>query len=271
MKTLSHMACACLVAACLVAPRANATAYSTDVSDLWWVPTESGWGMQLVQEGSTVFATLFVYASSGQSTWAVATLQSHGQGSDIWSGPLYTVTGPWYGAVFDPSLVQGTQAGSMTFQLNTVSDGNLSYILNGSEVTKQVTRETLVQDDYTGNYIIGVHMQSSACLNPSGNGNVSGAMSLSINETGGSAAMTWTFLTGAVCTYSGPYTQSGKLGAISADYTCTNGEFGQINLFEMTNRAGMISARFTGQGTNTGCQYDGYFSGVDPSLPAQLD
>ena len=265
------MACAFLAAAFLALPRASATAYSTDVSDLWWVPTESGWGMQLTQEGSTVFATLFVYGSTDQPTWAVATLQSHGQGSYIWSGPLYTVTGPWFGGAFDPSLVQGTVAGSMTFQLNTVSDGNLTYSINGTEVSKQVTRETLVPDDYTGSYIIGVHMQSSACLNPSANANVSGAMNLSIQQTGGNASMTWTFLSGAVCTYSGPYTQTGKLGAISASYSCTSGELGQIDLFEMTNRAGMFSARFTGQSSNTGCQYDGYFSGVDPSLPAQLD
>ncbi len=36
------------------------TAVTTDVSDLWWNPSESGWGMQLVQEGNFVFATVFV-------------------------------------------------------------------------------------------------------------------------------------------------------------------------------------------------------------------
>lgn len=37
-----------------------ATSYSTDSSDLWWNPNESGWGMQLVQQGSFVFATVFI-------------------------------------------------------------------------------------------------------------------------------------------------------------------------------------------------------------------
>ena len=32
-----------------------ATAFSTDQSDLWWVPSESGWGMQLVHRGSLIF------------------------------------------------------------------------------------------------------------------------------------------------------------------------------------------------------------------------
>jgi hypothetical protein len=46
---------------------------------------------------------------------------------------------------------------------------------------------------------------------------------------------------------------------------------GQLDLFETTNRAGMISARVSGQSTNLGCAYSGYFSGIDPSLPAQLN
>lgn len=271
MKALRHAACVLLAGACLVAPQAPATSYSTDVSDLWWVPTESGWGMQLVQQGSTVFATLFVYSSTAQPTWAVATLQSHGQGSYIWSGLLYLTTGPWFGGAFNPSMVGVTQAGSVTFQLNTVTNGNLSYSINGVQVSKQVTRQTLVVDDYSGTYSIGVHMSASACTNPAGNADTAGTMNLTVSQTGGNAKLAWTFPSGAVCAYNGPYTQTGKLGAINANYTCTNGDSGQMDLFEMTNRMGMISARFSGQSTNLGCQYDGYFSGIDPTLPPQLD
>lgn len=272
MKALRQAACVLLVAACFLAPRAQATSYSTDVSDLWWIPTESGWGMQLVQGGSTVFATLFVYGPSGQPTWAVATLQSHGQGSYIWSGTLYVTTGPWFGGPFNPNMVAVTQAGSMTFQLSTTTIGNLTYSINGTEVTKQVTRETLVADDYSGTYTLGgVHMAASACTNPSGNGSVAGPMNLAVSQTGGNASMVWTLPSGAVCTYSGPYMQIGKMGAIIANYTCTTGELGQLTFFEMTNRMGMISGRFSGQSTNMGCQYDGYFSGIDPTLPPQLD
>jgi hypothetical protein len=70
MHVLHQTAYILLASALLFAPPAYATSYSTDVSDLWWVPTESGWGMQLVQEGSTVYATLFVYGPTDQPTWA---------------------------------------------------------------------------------------------------------------------------------------------------------------------------------------------------------
>ena len=271
MKSVRQVARILLAGAILLGPHAHATSYSTDVSDLWWVPTESGWGMQMVQEGSTVFATLFIYGANGQPTTAVATLQSHGHGAYIWSGLLYVTTGPWFGGVFDPTLVSVTQAGSMTFQLNTVTNGNLTYSINGVEVSKQVTRETLTLDDYTGTYTIGVHMSATACNNPSGNGDLAGTMNLAVSQTASTASLTWTFPNGAVCTYNGPYSQNGKMAAINANYTCTSGEVGQLDLFEMTNRMGMISARFAGQSTNLGCQYNGYFSGIDPTLPPQLD
>ena len=51
------------------------TATSTDVSDLWWNPAESGWGLQMVQESGFVFATLFIYGQDGRPTWATAEMQ----------------------------------------------------------------------------------------------------------------------------------------------------------------------------------------------------
>ena len=99
-------------------------------------------------------------------------------------------------------------------------------------------------------------------------------MNLVVSQTGGNMSMTWTFLHGAVCTYRGQYTQNdtqnGKLGAFSASYSCTTGEVRQLDMFEMTNQVGMIAGRIGGQSTNLGCQYSGYFSGIDPTLPVLL-
>ena len=149
--------------------------------------------------------------------------------------------------------------------------GNLTYSINGTEVTKQVTRESLVLDDYRGNYTIGAHWLATACNSQAGDGDTAGPMNLVVNQNGSSMSMNWTLPSGAVCTYSGPYTQNGELGAFSANYSCSNGDVGPLEMFEMTNRVGMISARVSGQSTNLGCTYSGYFSGVDPSLPAQLN
>ena len=50
------------------------TSFSSDQSDLWWVPSESGWGMQIVQQAGILFATLFVYDATGVPTFYTATL-----------------------------------------------------------------------------------------------------------------------------------------------------------------------------------------------------
>jgi len=39
---------------------------AADPSDLWWNPSESGWGMQLVRGGEVTFATLFVYDAASR-------------------------------------------------------------------------------------------------------------------------------------------------------------------------------------------------------------
>src|ERR1022692_1865822 len=189
--------------ALLLALPVYATSYSTDESDIWWVPSESGWGMQLVQEGSFIFSTIFIYGSTGQPTFATAQLQ--GQGNYVWTGPLYVTTGPWYGGSFSPSAVGIRQAGTMTLQFPSIENGVLTYSIDGVSVTKQITRQTLILDNYSGAYTIAVHLEANSCLNPNNNGDVAGAMNLVVHQTGSAMSMVWTFLNGSICNYSGPY------------------------------------------------------------------
>ena len=73
MKMLRRAACVLLAAVSFSALPAYATSFSTDQSDLYYIVAESGWGIQLVQRGSVIFATMFVYGPSGTPTWYVAT------------------------------------------------------------------------------------------------------------------------------------------------------------------------------------------------------
>jgi len=89
---------------CFVTCNAKATSFTTDQSDLWYIPSESGWGMQLVQRDSVIFATLFVYGQNNQPTWYVSTMNY--TSNLTWTGPLYATTGPWFGTVpFNPQNV----------------------------------------------------------------------------------------------------------------------------------------------------------------------
>src|SRR5690242_9632895 len=63
-----------LISLSLLATPACATSYSTDQSDLWYIPTESGWGIQFVQRGNIIFFTMFVYDATGKPIWYVGTI-----------------------------------------------------------------------------------------------------------------------------------------------------------------------------------------------------
>src|ERR1041385_3394453 len=100
MNAIRHTIAALLLA--LVSSIAVSASFSTDQSDLWWADppgSENGWGIQLVQSGSTIFATMFVYGPWGTPTWYVATISPPAGGQFVWSGDLFTTTGSPFGAV----------------------------------------------------------------------------------------------------------------------------------------------------------------------------
>jgi hypothetical protein len=50
------------IAAMLFATHAvRASTVSTDITGMWWVPTESGWGVNITLQNDLAFATFFVY------------------------------------------------------------------------------------------------------------------------------------------------------------------------------------------------------------------
>ena len=225
----------------LIGQKARAT---VDVSDIWWNPNESGWGMQLVQNDDFVFAALFVYGPDGKPTWLTAELNN--VGGLTWTGPLYATAGPWFGAVsFDPSQVGVRQAGSMTFTLADIADGNVTYTADGVTVSKQVTRETLVDEDISGSYNFAL-TQTQTCMPPLPSGTFSLSSSLNISQSGTGVVGQTSSASGG-CTFLGTYAQSGKLGSVDGTYSCTWGENGTFQLSEIVVTETGLLARFSEQ------------------------
>ena len=235
--------------------RAKSSA-TTDVSDLWWNSNESGWGVQLVQNNDFVFATLFVYGSTGTPTWFSAQLNNVGEFT--WSGPLYATAGPSFGAAsFDPRAVAVRQVGSATFELTTVADGVLTYSVNGVNVRKSITRQTLVNEDVSGTYDV-VRTQSSVCRPPLGSGGGPSLRSLTLTQSGNSV-VGQQISSVATCNFVGAYTQYGKLGDISGNFTCSSGEVGTFQFFEIQVTETGLIARLQEQ--SNFCTYTGQFAG----------
>jgi len=118
-------------------------AQATNYQGLWWrtpAGSESGWGINLTHQGSTIFATWFTYGLDGKPLWlAVAASQS---APNVYTGELYSGTGPAYNsAKFDPAKVVATPVGSATF---TFIDGNhatFDYTVSIFTQSKSLTRQ----------------------------------------------------------------------------------------------------------------------------------
>jgi len=251
----------CLVF-CLVGLDARATAFTTDQSDLWFVQSESGWGMQLVQRGSTIFATLFVYGQNNQPTWYVSTMQY--TSNLTWTGPLYATTGPWFGTVpFNPASVNAVQVGSMTWNAPFVEHGTVTYTVNGVTVSKDVVRETLVSDDYNGTYPGAVHLTATGCFNPANNGTAEGFAAIAVSQSGQNVTLGYANEGGGGgCTFVGTLTQWGQFGKMVGNYSCVGGELGTFNIFELNVGFNSLTGRLSLTSTNDGCQTTGYFGGI---------
>jgi hypothetical protein len=243
---------------------AGATSANTDVSDIWWKPTESGWGMQMVNTGTFVFATIYVYGPGGNPTWYTGQLDKTGAAQTTYSGPLFATTGPYFGGSFNPDAVNGRQVGTMTFVLTTVTSGQLTYSVDGVVVVKSVERQPLRLDDYNGSYSAVATTTVAGCGNATDNGNFTSALTIDILQNGSAMTVTAKYADSSSCVYSGTYSQLGRMGQVSGTYACTWGEIGTATIFEMSNVPFMFTARLQSQSTNTGCTEAAEFAGVIP-------
>ncbi len=121
---------------------------ATNYQDLWWAApagTESGWGVNLNQQGDKIFATWFTYDLDGSPMWLVSTAVQTTNPA-IFTGTLYRTSGARFDA-FDPAQIVTTAAGSLTL---TFADGNHASFESNVMVagmaapalqTKAITRE----------------------------------------------------------------------------------------------------------------------------------
>ncbi|MEP6942252.1 MAG: hypothetical protein ABI981_04925 [Betaproteobacteria bacterium] len=112
---------------------------ATHFQDLWWAAagSESGWGVNLAQQGTNIFATWFTYDAARNPLWySVSAVQT---APKVFSGPLIKTSGPAFSAVpFDGNLVQRTTVGTASFSFTNGNAGTFAYQVNdGTNVASQ--------------------------------------------------------------------------------------------------------------------------------------
>src|SRR5438445_2152594 len=240
LALISLIACAALAAS------------ATDKTDLWWNPNESGWGMNIADQGGTMFITMFVFGTDGQPTWYVGTVLfqfTDSLGVNVYTGSWYRVTGPYYGVSFNPSLVNASQVGTVTYRATNVNEGQITYNVGATTVTKNVQRQPLQNNPYIyGSFRGAITSTTSGCANFH---NAAESFGLAITGSPSQTTMTFT-LSGNTCTVSGPYIQAGRMGLVNGTLTCTGGSVaGSELVFEIEASNFVVTGRFVSNYTGS--------------------
>lgn len=243
------------LAGAVVATPASA---APDLVDLWWNPSEPGWGVNFVQADSFIFATFFVYGPTNKPMWYTGQLTRDANG--IWKGPLYESSGSYFGAVFNPTLRAINQVGDASFSPINESAGALTYNVGSVVVTKTIQRQTLQKIDIDGTFIGALVTDVYNCDDgrplTTSRRFVDGSAS---RVTGGATKIDFSFATGGSCSFNGNATQAGRVFRIdNATYTCGTG---LATMYELKATSLGFEGRWTAP-VPGGCTEYGVFSMV---------
>ena len=120
------------LAATLALPAAAQSAPAANYTDMWWNPSESGWGISFLQHAGTnqVYAVWYTYdprepeGNAHKPLWIVMS-------GGTWTSPT-TITGPVYVTNGVPFSQPGgktaqNQVGTFTFNFSSAGSGTFSY------------------------------------------------------------------------------------------------------------------------------------------------
>jgi len=237
-------------------------ASTTNMADQWGVASESGWGLSIQQQASTLFINMFVYDQAGQPTWFIGAVTPGAPaavGHLTFTGDWFKVNGTFYGSPWNQPAAQINKVGTIVFDADSVTTANLTYSVNGVTVNKRVERELWSYEDYNGSYLGGLVYNVSNC--GTSNGNYEDAGAVQITQTG-NTSMTIVANQGlsGTCTYSGTYSQLGHMGALAGVFACTNGSGGTFEAFEMEKNISGMTGRYVAQYGS--CNSAGSFGGL---------
>jgi hypothetical protein len=111
---------------------------------LWWnapAGSESGWGLQIEQQGGSLFAVWYTYGSDGRGMWLVLpSAMRRVDGS--YFGVLYRTTGPRFDAQpWDPAQVAVSGVGGAVLHFTDANNGTMYYSIGDFRDSRMITRQ----------------------------------------------------------------------------------------------------------------------------------
>lgn len=258
----------------LIATATSTTAaLANNYQDLWWNPNESGWGINISQQGDVMFATWFIYGPTSQPTWVfLSRAERTGALGNTFTGDLSQATSgsPFSTVPFVPSRTANfRKVGTATLVFADARTGTLTYDIDGATVVKQITRQTIGVFNLTGSYFGGLKREGSGCVNAAFNGSTLTQATYSINHTPVTGALTIVDVGGASCNFSGNTQVFGSIMEGSGNYTCFGEAFAANPTGTWTMREGRpspnaFSAMLTMRPNGDTCALTATIGGLKP-------
>jgi hypothetical protein len=239
------------------------------MTDLWWNPSESGWGANIIEQEGLIFITLFLYGSDGRPTWYVGSnepLVSSSSSSRVYSGALYATTGTWFGNFsFNPNAVGVRQVGNVTFTATTNVSGTLAYSVDGVSVTKTIQRQAFKHINLSGTFYGAMDFLSvSTCALSAAQNQpffATQAITATVNAAGSGGGITIAITDpSGTSVFAGTYTQYGSLYEVRGTLTI-NGVVYNAAITDFTADDDGIRGNLLAQ---AGCTLNVRFAAVRP-------
>lgn len=235
-------------------------AAAVDYTDIWWIPAENGWGVNVVQSGNFLFITFFIYGADGKPTWFTGQVTKDASGN--FNGTLVSTTGTYYLMPWAGSAL--VAAGTVSFQPLGPYTARLIYIVNGvGAVTKTIQRQTLTAIPVGGTFSGAQSGTYSGCTMSSTNGPYRDFFDLEVTQPT-SLSVTFAFTYANLsCTLSGTLEQHGQLYSVpAATYQCSDGLNTSASMTEIKTTAQGVEGRLSAPSVGGNCREDAQFSGV---------
>ncbi|MGI8424080.1 MAG: hypothetical protein ACR2NO_08230 [Chloroflexota bacterium] len=109
-------------------------------SDMWFNPSESGWGVTIADHETQLFAVWYTYDTDGSPLWFSVSGGTFNANRTAFSGDLYRSTGPSYAGPFDPAAVGRTKVGTASFQFTPGGSANFTWTIGSLTRSRQIQR-----------------------------------------------------------------------------------------------------------------------------------
>ena len=255
---------------CVCLMTATGPAAAVNYTDIWYLPTESGWGVNVVQSDTFMFMTFFIYGPDRKPIWYSAQLFQDSKGN--FNGSLYTSTGTFYGSTWNPPDQQTGSVGSVSFQPSSPTAAKLTYTVTtpaalAATVTKTVQRQTLTPISMAGTYLGAESGAYSACSSTANNSAYTDKFTLQLTQaSAASATLQFSYESGLSCTFTGTLVQYGQMYTIpTGTFNCSDNTGYQINttgtMSQLRPTALGLEGTFTATDAGGGCQQNATFGG----------